>query len=117
MDEWTPFLTELKERVSSQGRKRLLFQCIGELQDISMLNFGQDGLARPSQWQPLQLQYAIEYHDGDQTPTLILTGEMRESFVHTVTEDSATLTNTREFADEHQFGNPGRHLPARPYYP
>ena len=48
---------------------------------------------------------------------MILTGRLREGFVHAVTEDSASLTNTVEYADQHQFGAKYKNLPARPYYP
>lgn len=116
-NEWTPLFNSLKEKVSAQGRKRLLFQCIGEIQDITMLNFGTSGIARPTEWHPLRMNYALENHGGDQTPTLILSGAMRQSFVRTVSESQATLTNTAEYADEHQFGLTYRKLPARPYYP
>lgn len=116
-NEWTPLFNSLKEKVSAQGRKRLLFQCIGEIQDITILNFGTSGIARPEPWSSLSLNYAQERHGGNTTPTLILSGEMRQSFVHVVSENSASLTNVAPYADEHQFGLAYRKLPARPYYP
>lgn len=42
---------------------------------------------------------------------------MQRSFVHTVSDSSASLTNTAPYADEHQFGVSYKKLPARPYYP
>lgn len=116
-DEWSPLFKSLKEKVSSQGRRRLLFQAIGEIQDISVLNFGSSGIARPSDWPSLSLNYAQEKHGGNTTPTLVLTGAMKQSFVHTISDSQATLTNTAEYADDHQFGVAYRKLPPRPYYP
>lgn len=116
-DEWTPLFKELAERVSIQGRRKLLFQLIVQLHDISVLNFGESGQARPSEWPRLKEKYALEFHDGDQTPTLILSGKMVNSFVHTIGTDSATLTNMAEYASEHQLGDVANRLPARPYFP
>ncbi len=116
-DGWSPFFSELKGRVSSEGRKRLLFQMIGELQDISMLNIGNEDYARPSNWPALTKKYADAKKGGDTTPNLILTGSLRESFVHHVTDSCAILTNTADYADEHQFGVGYKNLPARPFYP
>lgn len=116
-NEWTSLFKSLKEKVSAQGRKRLLFQCIGEIQDITMLNFGVSGIARPSEWPLLSRNYADNKHDGNTTPTLILSDTMRQSFVHVVSENSASLTNVAPYADEHQFGVAYRKLSARPYYP
>ncbi len=116
-DEWSPLFASLKEKVSAQGRKRLLFQLIGDLQDVSMLNMGDTGLARPSDWPILTKPYADKFKGGNRTPNLILTGRMRSSFVHSVGDNSATLTNTAPYADEHQFGAKYKNLPARPYYP
>ncbi len=116
-NDWTPLFQSLKEKVSPLGRKKLLFQMIGELQDIAVLNFGVDGLARPSYWNELSERYAKEKHHGDRTPKLILSGALKSGFVHTITEDSASLTNVVSYADEHQFGVPYKNLPARPFYP
>lgn len=116
-DDWTPLFQKLNERVSPQGRRRLLFQLIGELENISVLNFGESGIARPLEWPRLKEKYAIEYHDADQTPTLILSGDLKNSFVHEIGTDSAKLTNTSEYASDHQEGDPSKNLPARPYFP
>ena len=90
---------------------------IGDLADITVLNFGAEGIARPEPWRALTRKYANKYHQGDRTPKLILTGHLRESFVHTVTSESATLTNTADYADAHQFGEMHRNLPRRGFYP
>jgi len=116
-DEWTPLFKSLKEKVSAQGRRRLLFQLIGDLQDISMLNFGDKGIDRPAVWAALTEKYAKEYKKGNRTPNLISKGNLLAGFVHQVGSDSATLTNITEYADVHQFGAAYKNLPARPFYP
>lgn len=116
-DEWTPFFTELKGKVSPLGRRTLLAAMIGDLQSITIQNFGPAGIARPEEWEPLKKRYADKFHKGDTTPKLILSGEMVESFTVEVGDNSASLTNTVPYADEHQFGERYKNLPARPYYP
>ena len=116
-DDWTPLFKSLKEKVSSQGRRRLLFQMIGDLQDISMLNFGDTGINRPAVWIALSEKYANEKKKGNRTPNLILKGDLLAGFVHTIGTDSASLTNLVQYADEHQFGVGYKNLPARPFYP
>lgn len=117
IDQWTPLFGALESRVSSQGRTRLLFNMIADVYEVTYANFGAAGQARPSDWPALRFGYAQEKHGGDQTPTLILTGALRDGFVHEVTDKYATLTNTVEYADDHQFGVTYKKLPARPYYP
>ena len=117
IDQWTPFFEELESRVNHDGRRRLLHQLIGDVYDVTVLNFGPDGLARPEEWESLTQRYARERHGGDQTPTLILTGELKAGFVVELSDSSATLTNTIDYADLHQFGNSYAKLPARPFYP
>lgn len=116
-DDWTPLFQKLKEKVSPLGRRKLLFQLIGDLQDISMLNFGDTGINRPIVWQMLTEKYAKEMKKGNQTPNLILKGDLLAGFVHTIGESSATLTNIVEYADQHQFGAEYKNLPPRPFYP
>lgn len=116
-DDWSPLLQQLKQRVSLQGRRVLLFQMIGDIQDIATLNFGYDGLARPSAWPILNERYAREKKKGERTPNLVLTGALKSGFVHYIGADSASLTNVTEYADDQQFGAAYKNLPARPYYP
>jgi len=116
-NDWTPLFQQLKSKVSSEGKKRLLFQLIGDLQDITMLNFGETGIARPEEWQELSERYAREKKNNNRTPNLILKGNLIHSFQHSVNENKATLTNSAPYADEHQFGAKYKNLPARPYYP
>ena len=117
-DEWSPLLQSLKDKVSAQGRRKLLFQMIGDIYDITVLNFGHgEGINRPAQWSILSQRYAQEKKGGDRTPTLELTGALKSGFVHDISGNTATLTNMVEYADQHQFGAAYKNLPARPYYP
>lgn len=116
-NEWTPLFQSLKEKVSPQGRRRLLFQLIGDLQDISMLNFGDHGINRPAVWAALSEKYAHEKKKGNMTPTLILKGDLLAGFVNQIGADSASLTNIVDYADQHQFGVAYKKLPPRPFYP
>lgn len=116
-DDWTPLLQSLKDKVSLQGRRKLLFQMIGDVYDITIMNFGNQGLARPQPWMELTVRYAREKKNDDTTPTLILTGSLKSGFVHEISGDSASLTNRIDYADQHQFGAAYKNLPARPYYP
>jgi len=90
---------------------------IGDIQDISVLNFGADGIARPNEWRALTRKYANAKHQGDRTPKLILSGHLLASFKHSIGDTSATLTNTADYADSHTFGEPYRNLPKRRFYP
>ena len=131
-DEWTPLFRDLKSRLSGPSRRKLMFQIIGDLQDITVLNFGANGLNRPSEWPQLSEKYAKKYHQGDRTPKLILSDfwhskinggkpHLKDAFVHTFDENGAKLTNTAEYADEHlpftYAVNNSSGIPARPYYP
>lgn len=125
-DQWTPFLNDLKSRFSSSGRQKLLFQVIGELTDITMLNFGVSGIARPAEWPELKFHYATEYKYGVTVPTLELDDAMhekrnpavplhlRDGFRHLISDNSASLTNISPYADAHQFG---LGVPWRPFFP
>ena len=106
-------------------RRRLMFQIIGDLQDISVLNFGEVGIDRPEPWKELSKKYADNWKYGDATPNLILSEEKHrirnggkkhliDSFVHTFDENGATLTNTAPYADAHQLGYG---ISRRAYYP
>lgn len=127
-DQWTPFLKSLRGKVSRQGRRQLLFQCIGDIYDQALLTFGANGQDRPADWAELKQKYADEYHGGDTTPTLILdeqnhfqingtTKRLVDSFETRITSNYASITNTARYADQHQFGAAYKGLPARPYYP
>jgi phage gpG-like protein len=120
-DEWTPLFADLQEKVSASGKRELLSAMIGEIEAITTHNFGASGINRPQEWPILSARYAKQYHDGDRTPTLMLSGEMLESFSATVDENSASLTNLAPYADEHlpatYAKNKSTIIPPRPYYP
>ena len=126
VDQWTPLFKDLQSRINGQSRRKLLFQIIGEIQDITVNIFGDEGIARPFTWRELTPKYAHRWKYGDTTPTLKMSDEMHnkrhpeglphliDGFVHTFDENKATLTNVSPYADIHQFGG-GRMF--RPYYP
>ncbi len=116
-DQWTPLFDSLRAKVSPLGRRQFLSSLIEDLESITIRNFGAYGLARPESWDLLNPNYAKKYHKGDRTPKLILTGEMVESFTVNVSDSSATLTNLAPYADDQQFGDSAKSLPARPFYP
>lgn len=117
VDQWTPFFEELESRVNSEGRRKLLFQVIGDVYDVTVGNFGDTGIARPEEWPSLSVKYADEKHGGNRTPTLILTGALKEGFVVEFNDQFASITNLVEYSDLHQFGENYLNLPARPFYP
>lgn len=119
-DEWTPFFQQLAAKVSEAGRTELLGNIINDVKTVTIANFGDSGIARPHEWQILNERYAKKYHDGDRTPTLVLSGELVGSFQTEVTPTFATLTNPTEYADEHLGSwapNKTKKLPDRTYYP
>lgn len=85
--------------------------------DITLQNFGDDGLARPTEWADLTEGYAEEYHEGDRTPTLVLTGDLRSSIdVELGNPEYSACYTDNEYAVAQQFGIPGT-LTARPFMP
>ena len=116
-DEWTLLLQSLKEKVSEDSRRELLFKSINDLRFITQINFGDSGLDRPQIWQMLSPNYAWEKKKGNLTPNLILKGDLLRGFRTQVNGNSAMLTNVVPYADEHQFGVNYKNLPARPFYP
>ena len=114
-DEWSGLFAALETKVNAAGRTRLLDVMISDVYEVTYANFGETGIARPAPWADLKIQYAIDYHDGDTTPTLVLSGALRDGFVKEVSDTAAVLFNTVEYADKQQFGK--GMLPARPYYP
>ena len=116
-DDWSPLFQSLKEKVSADARRELLFRMINEIRFITQQNFGASGIDRPMPWQILSPGYAWEKKKGDRTPTLMLKGDLIRGFRTTVGDNSASLTNVSPYADEHQFGVGYKNLPARPFYP
>ena len=89
---------------------------VTELGMIVRENFGVSGVDRPKDWPQLNQKYANRKHGGDTTPTLILTGPLRDSIVVNLgNPDDAYVTSHNEIAAYHQDGGP--HLPARPMFP
>lgn len=120
-DEWTPLLQELQLKLNQDGRKKLLFEMIFELEAITISNFGVGGLYRPNEWKILNEDYAWKAHMGDRTPKLIKTGKLISSFFRVVGSENASLTNLCDYADEHLplslALNKHSGIPTRNYYP
>ena len=105
-------------RALSDAGRRQINQAIGsELIALAEDTFGIDGQNRPEPWHPLSPKYqkAIGYYGP---PTLVLTRSMFESFgIHTATSYGVTVTNSSDYAEEHQHGAPARNLPRRGFFP
>lgn len=85
--------------------------------DICHNNFGFDGQDRPQPWPQLGESYAEEFHDGERTPTLQLSGELQQSIkIEASNGDHASVFTDNDYASAHQWGIPGR-LHARPFFP
>jgi len=131
-DEWTPLLKSLKEKISEQGRRRLLAVMISDIRLMTLSNFGEmmDGSMRP--WTNEMLvskDYARQV--GRLFATLVRTederarckgtkweggtGEhLKDAFVTEIRADSASFTNTLDYASKHQNGE---EVPRRPFFP
>ena len=84
--------------------------------EITHHNFGNDGEDRPALWPALTAKYAREFHQGVQTPKLILTGELQDSIkIDASHAEAATVFTQNEYATMHQFGDGP--VPARPFFP
>jgi phage gpG-like protein len=116
-DDWSPLFQSLKDKISADARRELLFRMINDLRYVTQMNFGESGMARPETWQILSPKYAREFKKGNRTPTLMLKGDLIRGFKTTFDSNSASLTNDVAYADEHQFGVGYKNLPARPFYP
>lgn len=87
------------------------------LADIVFNNFGYSGQDRPVQWPPLGGKYALEFHAGDITPTLQLSGALQESIkIEPSNGEYARVYTDNDYAELHQWGVPGK-LHARPFFP
>jgi len=87
------------------------------LADIIFNNFGYSGQDRPVEWPALSKSYAKSYHGGDQTPTLILSGDLQSATkIDPSNGEYARVYNDNEYAADHQWGIPGK-LHARPFFP
>lgn len=125
-NQWSPLFKSLKVKVSPSGKRKLLGQMIDELYNISVLNFGDTGVARPSPFSPLKDKYALEWKDGDSTPDLLMSFHahqlrnpdvqyhMVDSFRTTVEDNTATLRNISPYFNQHQFGKGKIYRPTMP---
>lgn len=124
-DDWSLLFRQLKQKISPMERKGMMTDLILDLKEITKGNFGTNGENRTTPWKGLSARYARRV--GRTVPTLILTPPERiavgksldkphllNQFQHTASSDSASLTNTSDYADNHQFG---KTIPARPFYP
>lgn len=84
--------------------------------EITRENFGDTGVDRPLEWANLSPKYARRV--GRDHATLFLSGELESSlnFDGTNPEFSEVWTDN-DYALAHQFGNPSRNLPPRPFMP
>ena len=132
-DEWTPLFGELENRVSAEGRRRLLFQCIGEIFDSTLSNFNgemESGDMRPWRNEMLvskdyartvERDFATLFRtEGERSLCLGTkweggTGQhLKDSFVVEFNSEFASLTNVSEYASNHQLGE---NVPARQFFP
>ncbi len=87
------------------------------LGDIVMNNFGYEGQDRPLPWPVLGSKYALEFHGGDRTPTLELSGDLKAATkIQPSNGEYARVYNDSDYAALHQWGVPGK-LHARPFFP
>lgn len=87
------------------------------LADIIFNNFGYGGQDRPVEWPVLSRGYAHEFHGGDETPTLQLSGALQDSVkIEPSNGEYARVFTDNEYAEAHQWGVPGK-LHARPFFP
>ena len=86
-------------------------------------SFGESGSPRMNQWNDLSKKYAKNHHGGNRTPTLVLSGELRESIKNGINisqADCATVSTDVPYAGLMQFGGKseeGYNIPARPFFP
>lgn len=95
----------------------------GVFADAAYNSFGEGGGGRMSEWKDLSTKYAKKYHGGNRTPTLVLSGALRESIrdgIDTTNPDFASVSTDVPYATIHQFGlesEEGFPIPARPFFP
>lgn len=85
--------------------------------DICVNNFGYEGQDRPTPWHALGGRYALEFHGGDTTPTLELSGDLKSSIaIQPSNGEYSRVYTDNEYASLHQWGVQGK-LYARPFFP
>lgn len=105
-----------------------MFQIIGDIYDSTLSNFGGEmanGDMRPWHEEMLKSEWYRKEIDRD-FATLVMTEDERlkahhkggphliDAFVTTFDSNRASITNTVDYADKHQFGEG---VPMRPFYP
>lgn len=106
-DDISPALSKL---ASAAKNPTAVFRAMGtEFMSITMGTFNSAGAAmRPAPWPPKK---------NGKPSNLILHGVLSKAFHLEVTSTYAKVSNPIVYAAAHQFGYPGRHLPARPFFP
>jgi len=112
-------LARLKNLLDGPGKAKILSAMGQKFMDITKLNMGESGIDRPRVWQALSKRYLQRMIRERQAPvpTLLRTGNLRDSMRSTVIGDAAVVGSDCHYAGAHQFGNPGGNLPSRPYFP
>ena len=103
-------------------RHRLLNAIGRRFLAIALNNMGPGpGEARPAIWAALEKRYAAQVAKrpfrNQPVPTLLRSGALRRSLTASVSGQYAIIEGDSPYAAAHQFGNPARNLPARPYFP
>ncbi len=94
-----------------------VMRSIGEhLMNSTRARFAREVAPDGSRWAPLNRVYAARKAKKTRGGILVFGGDMRKTFLHyRVSSRSVTLVNVAEYAATHQFGSPGRNIPARPF--
>jgi phage gpG-like protein len=116
-DEVSRWIEVLQRKLAGRIRRSINFAGADMFSLATMLNFGFTGRYRPSEWQKLSQPYAEKYHKGIRTPTLILTGRLKNSIKVKNEAEGATVYTNVPYAADHQFGIERKNLPARPFFP
>ena len=90
--------------------------------EIVRLNFGEFGVDRPIEWAPLSNRppYFYAQRVGREYATLFVTGRLEAGVKFEADEEKARVYISDAdvpYATDHQYGNPEKFLPARPYFP
>lgn len=103
--------------ITSSDEARIQNAMAIPIADICFNNFGYEGQDRPQPWHALSPNYAKEFHDGDQTPTLELSGDLKASIqIQPSNGEYARVFTDNDYALSHQWGIEGK-LYARPFFP
>ncbi len=113
-DDVTPALQNTFGALSGFSHRRVLYAMAATFKRITLENFGDSGVDRPSAWAPLSAKYSKRV--GRNHATLDLNGRLFRSIGMTVGQDFAEVfSDGLPYNEVHQFGN--SKTPARPYFP